>query len=59
MHFNEECMRHCEPEVVMGVPMTFLGRDWKMPGYGHLYILEKGNDVIAARIQDWIAGNVR
>lgn len=48
-----------ETAKIMGVPMTFLGRDWKMPGHGHLYILEKGNDAIAARIQEWIAGNVK
>lgn len=48
-HLSEETAR------VIGVPHTLLGRDWGMPGHGHLYVIEHGNAAIARRIQDWIA----
>ena len=44
-----------ETAKVMGLPQVLLGRDWGMPGHGHLFIIEKGNDAIAKRVQDWIA----
>ena len=31
-----------------------LGRDWGLPGHGHMSILERGSDAIAARVLDWL-----
>jgi pimeloyl-ACP methyl ester carboxylesterase len=44
-----------ETSKVMGLQQTLLGRDWGMPGHGHLFIIENGNDAIAKRVQDWVA----
>jgi pimeloyl-ACP methyl ester carboxylesterase len=44
-----------ETARVMGLQQVLLGRDWGMPGHGHLFIIEKGNDAIASRVQDWMA----
>jgi pimeloyl-ACP methyl ester carboxylesterase len=43
-----------ETAKVMGLQQILLGRDWGMPGHGHLFIIERGNDSIAKRVQDWI-----
>jgi pimeloyl-ACP methyl ester carboxylesterase len=44
-----------ETAKIMGLQQILLGRDWGMPGHGHLFIIEKGNDAIAKRVQDWVA----
>jgi pimeloyl-ACP methyl ester carboxylesterase len=44
-----------ETAKAMGLQQVLLGRDWGMPGHGHLFIVENGNDAIAHRVQDWIA----
>ena len=43
-----------ETAKVMGLQQVLLGRDWGMPGHGHLFIIEEGNDAIAKWVQDWI-----
>jgi len=40
---------------VMGLQQVTLGRDWGMPGHAHLFIIERGNDAIADKVQKWIA----
>ncbi|MBV8512245.1 MAG: alpha/beta fold hydrolase [Xanthobacteraceae bacterium] len=42
---------------VMGLQQVLLGRDWGMPGHAHLFIIERGNDAIAQKVQNWIATN--
>lgn len=40
----------------MGVQQVALGRDWGMPGHGHLFLVERGSEKIAAKVQDWLVG---
>lgn len=47
-------VRAHQMEIALGVPMTTLGGDWGLPGHGHLFIVEKGSDVIAARVETWL-----
>ena len=42
---------------VMGLQQVLLGRDWGMPGHAHLFIIERGNDAIAQKVQNWILAN--
>jgi pimeloyl-ACP methyl ester carboxylesterase len=42
---------------VMGLQQVLLGRDWGMPGHAHLFIIERGNDAIAQKVQNWITAN--
>jgi len=44
-----------ETAKVMGLQQILLGRDWGMPGHGHLFIVEIGNGSIAQRVQEWVA----
>ncbi|MBB3014165.1 alpha/beta hydrolase [Cupriavidus alkaliphilus] len=47
--------RMAETTRVMGVPMTMLGRNWSMPGHGHLFIVELESEAIAGRVEEWLA----
>ncbi|MCS6800857.1 MAG: alpha/beta hydrolase family protein [Chloroflexota bacterium] len=38
----------------LGMELVMLGRDWGMPGHGHMVMLEEGADAIAARIIAWL-----
>jgi hypothetical protein len=39
---------------LIGAKQIMLGRDWGLPGHGHMSILERGSDAIAARVLDWL-----
>lgn len=38
----------------LGMELVMLGRDWGMPGHGHMLMLEENTDAIATRIIDWL-----
>jgi pimeloyl-ACP methyl ester carboxylesterase len=44
-----------ETVKAMGVPATFLGRDWGLQGHGHMFVIEHGTDEIARRVESWLA----
>ncbi|GIW06398.1 MAG: alpha/beta hydrolase [Dehalococcoidia bacterium] len=39
----------------LGMELVMLGRDWGMPGHGHMLMIEEGADAIASRIVDWLS----
>jgi pimeloyl-ACP methyl ester carboxylesterase len=39
---------------LIGAKQIMLGRDWGLPGHGHMSILERGSDAIAVRVLDWL-----
>jgi hypothetical protein len=39
---------------LFGVPQTLLGRDWGLPGFGHMLIIERGTLEIASRVLTWL-----
>jgi pimeloyl-ACP methyl ester carboxylesterase len=47
-----------ETASTMGVPVTSLAKDWGLAGHGHLFIVESGHDVIAGKVNEWLAGHV-
>jgi pimeloyl-ACP methyl ester carboxylesterase len=38
----------------LGMELVMLGRDWGMPGHGHMLMLEENAHAIARRIIDWL-----
>ncbi len=38
-----------------GLPITSVGVDWGLPGHGHGLNVEVGNELIAARLLNWLA----
>ena len=44
---------------LMGVHRLLLGRDWNMPGHGHLFPVDKGNEQIAGRINEWLSTTLK
>jgi hypothetical protein len=36
-----------------GIPAGILGKDWGLPGHGHLMMVELGTTDIAARLLEW------
>ncbi|WP_124078191.1 hypothetical protein [Pigmentiphaga humi] len=44
-----------ETAEAMGVPVVFLGRDWGLPGHGHMFVSERETGEIAARAEVWLA----
>jgi pimeloyl-ACP methyl ester carboxylesterase len=38
----------------LAMELVMLGRDWGMPGHGHMLMLEDGADAIAGRIVEWL-----
>ncbi|MBI2866988.1 MAG: alpha/beta fold hydrolase [Chloroflexi bacterium] len=43
----------------LGIPAYRLGRDWGLPGHGHMLIMEFGNEEIARRLAEWLIANVK
>ena len=43
-----------ETAKVMGLQQILLGQNTKISGHGHLFIIERGNNSVAKRVQDWI-----
>lgn len=43
-----------ETAKAMGVPVVFLGRDWGLRGHGHMFVIERETDEIAARVEAWL-----
>jgi pimeloyl-ACP methyl ester carboxylesterase len=43
-----------------GIPLLRTDLDWGLPGHGHMMMLERGSEELAARIADWLetAGRV-
>ena len=39
---------------LFGVAHTLVGRDWGLPGFGHMLIIERGTLDIAARVSAWL-----
>lgn len=39
---------------LFGVPQTLLGRDWDLPGFGHMLIIERGTLEVASRVASWL-----
>ncbi|MCS7001643.1 MAG: alpha/beta fold hydrolase [Dehalococcoidia bacterium] len=37
-----------------GVEFAVLGRDWNLPGHGHMFMIERNNDRVAARLHQWL-----
>jgi len=44
-----------ETAKAMSVPLTQLGRDWKLPGHGHLFIVESDTELISNRVEQWLS----
>ncbi|MCL6649399.1 MAG: alpha/beta hydrolase [Chloroflexi bacterium] len=38
-----------------GMEFVMLGRDWDLPGYGHMLMLEDSEGAVARRLQHWLA----
>lgn len=47
--------RMAQTAAALGVSPTMLGKDWGMPGHGHLFIVERGTDAIAEKVDAWLA----
>jgi pimeloyl-ACP methyl ester carboxylesterase len=43
---------------LFGVPHTLVGRDWGLPGFGHMLIIERGTLDIASRVSAWLQNSV-
>jgi pimeloyl-ACP methyl ester carboxylesterase len=39
---------------LIGAQQVMLGRDWGLTGHGHMSIIERGSELISARILDWL-----
>jgi hypothetical protein len=37
-----------------GIPLLRTDLDWGLPGHGHMLMLERGSEELAARIADWL-----
>ncbi|WP_299452467.1 alpha/beta fold hydrolase [uncultured Pigmentiphaga sp.] len=44
-----------ETAKALGVPVLFLERDWKLPGHGHMFVIERETEKIAARVEAWLS----
>lgn len=38
----------------LGAEFVSLDRDWGLPGYGHMYPIERGNEAILEKIESWL-----
>jgi pimeloyl-ACP methyl ester carboxylesterase len=42
-----------------GIPAVILGKDWGLPGHGHLMMVELGTTDIAAHLLEWFTTQER